>query len=165
MAATARAVTWEKDADGIAIVTLDDPGRSANTMNERYLAAMGQVVDELVAAKDELVGVIVTSAKKTFFAGGDLDALSTAGPADAPAVMETVTTVKAQLRKLETLGRPVVAAMNGTALGGGLEIGLACHHRIGLDAPGVVPTGCPRSRWACCPAAAASPASPACSGS
>ena len=46
--------------------------------------------------------------------------------------------MKAQLRKLETLGKPVVAAMNGTALGGGLEIGLACHHRIGLDAPGVV---------------------------
>ena len=99
---------------------------------------MGAVVDELVAAKDELVGVIVTSAKKTFFAGGDLDALSKAGRPTRPAVMETVTTVKAQLRKLETLGRPVVAAMNGTALGGGLEIGLACHHRIGLDAPGVV---------------------------
>src|SRR4029078_8014996 len=46
--------------------------------------------------------------------------------------------VKAQLRKLETLGKPVVAAMNGTALGGGLEMCLACHHRIGLDAPGVV---------------------------
>jgi 3-hydroxyacyl-CoA dehydrogenase/enoyl-CoA hydratase/3-hydroxybutyryl-CoA epimerase len=132
------AVRLEKGADGIAVVTLDDPGRSANTMNDRYVAAMGKVVDELVAAKDELVGVIVTSAKKTFFAGGDLDSLSKAGPGDAAQVLETVTTVKAQLRKLETLGRPVVAAMNGAALGGGLEIGLACHHRIGLDAPGVV---------------------------
>ena len=131
-------VRWEKGDDGIAIVTLDDPGSSVNTMNDRYLAAMGQVVDELVAAKDEFVGVIVTSAKKTFFAGGDLDTLSKAGPDDAAQVLATVTTLKAQLRKLETLGRPVVAAMNGTALGGGLEIGLACHHRIGLDAPGVV---------------------------
>jgi 3-hydroxyacyl-CoA dehydrogenase/enoyl-CoA hydratase/3-hydroxybutyryl-CoA epimerase len=52
--------------------------------------------------------------------------------------METSMTVKHQLRRLETLGKPVVAAMNGTALGGGLEIGLACHHRIGLDAKGVV---------------------------
>ena len=130
------AVSWAKDADGIAVVTLDDPGRSANTMNDRYLAAMGQVVDELAAA--DIVGVIITSAKKTFFAGGDLDSLSKAGPADAPAVLAKVTEVKAQLRKLETLGKPVVAAMNGTALGGGLEIGLACHHRIGLDAPGVV---------------------------
>jgi len=131
------AVSWAKDADGIAVVTLDDPGRSANTMNDRYLAAMGTVVDEL-AADRSIVGVIVTSAKKTFFAGGDLDSLSKAGPDDAAAVLAKVTEVKAQLRKLETLGKPVVAAMNGTALGGGLEIGLACHHRIGLDAPGVV---------------------------
>jgi 3-hydroxyacyl-CoA dehydrogenase/enoyl-CoA hydratase/3-hydroxybutyryl-CoA epimerase len=133
-----KAVRWEKGADGIAIVTLDDPGRSANTMNDAYKAAMGEVVDQLVAAKDELTGVIITSAKKTFFAGGDLESLSSAGPDDAPAVFENVTEVKAQLRKLETLGRPVVAAMNGTALGGGLEIGLACHHRIGLDAKGVI---------------------------
>jgi 3-hydroxyacyl-CoA dehydrogenase/enoyl-CoA hydratase/3-hydroxybutyryl-CoA epimerase len=133
-----KAVRWERGGDGIAIVTLDDPGRSANTMNDHYREAMGEVVAEIVAAKDDLVGVIVTSAKKTFFAGGDLDHLSRATAADAPAVMENVTEVKAQLRKLETLGKPVVAAMNGTALGGGLEIGLACHHRIGLDAPGVV---------------------------
>jgi 3-hydroxyacyl-CoA dehydrogenase/enoyl-CoA hydratase/3-hydroxybutyryl-CoA epimerase len=99
---------------------------------------MGEVVDQLVAAKDELTGVIITSAKKTFFAGGNLDQLSSAGPADAPLIFESVTEVKAQLRRLETLGKPVVAAMNGTALGGGLEIGLACHHRIGLDAKGVI---------------------------
>ncbi|RTL64305.1 MAG: 3-hydroxyacyl-CoA dehydrogenase [Pseudonocardiaceae bacterium] len=133
-----QAVRWEKGADGIAVVTLDDPGKSANTMNDRYKAAMGATVDALVAAKDDLTGVIITSAKKTFFAGGDLEALSAAQPSDAGAVMENVTEIKAQLRKLETLGRPVVAAMNGTALGGGLEIGLACHHRIGLDAPGVI---------------------------
>ena len=133
-----KAVRWEKDPDGIAIVTLDDPGRSANTMNDRYKAAMGEVVDELVSKQDEIVGVIVTSAKKTFFAGGDLEQLSSAGPDDAPQVFENGTEVKAQLRKLETLGKPVVAAMNGTALGGGLEIGLACHHRIGMDAKGVV---------------------------
>ena len=108
-------------------------------MNDRYKAAMGEVVDELVAAKDELTGVIVTSAKKTFFAGGDLDALSKARPGRrGRRAGQNVTEVKAQLRRLETLGKPVVAAMNGTALGGGLEIGLACHHRIGLDAPGVV---------------------------
>jgi 3-hydroxyacyl-CoA dehydrogenase/enoyl-CoA hydratase/3-hydroxybutyryl-CoA epimerase len=133
-----KAVRWEKGADGIVTVTLDDPGRSANTMNDRYKAAMGEVVDALVADRDNITGVIVTSAKKTFFAGGDLNSLSKATPADAPEVFKNVTEVKAQLRKLETLGKPVVAAMNGTALGGGLEIGLATHHRIGLDAKGVV---------------------------
>jgi 3-hydroxyacyl-CoA dehydrogenase/enoyl-CoA hydratase/3-hydroxybutyryl-CoA epimerase len=133
-----KAVRWEKGEDGIVLVTLDDPGRSANTMNDRYKAAMGECVDALVVDKDTITGVIITSAKKTFFAGGDLDSLIKATPADAPAVFQGVGEVKAQLRKLETLGKPVVAAMNGTALGGGLEIGLACHHRIGLDAPGVV---------------------------
>ncbi|TQM06171.1 3-hydroxyacyl-CoA dehydrogenase NAD-binding domain-containing protein [Pseudonocardia kunmingensis] len=133
-----KAVRWEKGEDGIVVVTLDDPGRSANTMNERYVAAMDECVDALVADKENITGVIVTSAKKTFFAGGDLDAMSTATAADAPAYMEQTAVVKRQFRKLETLGRPVVAAMGGTALGGGLEIGLACHHRIGLDAKGVV---------------------------
>ena len=133
-----QAVRWEKGSDGIVTVTLDDPGRGANTMNDRYKAAMGECVDALVKDKDNVTGVIITSAKKTFFAGGDLDSLIKATPADAPEVFKNVTEVKAQLRKLETLGKPVVAAMNGTALGGGLEIGLATHHRIGLDAKGVV---------------------------
>ena len=133
-----KAVRWEKGEDGVVVVTLDDPGRSANTMNEAFGAAFAECVDHLVASRDEITGVILTSAKKTFFAGGDLDSLSTARPDDAPAFMERSMTLKGVMRKLETLGKPVVAAMNGTALGGGLEIGLACHHRIGLDAKGVV---------------------------
>jgi 3-hydroxyacyl-CoA dehydrogenase/enoyl-CoA hydratase/3-hydroxybutyryl-CoA epimerase len=133
-----KAVRWEKGADGIVTVTLDDPGRSANTMNDRYKAAMAECIESLVKDKDSITGVIITSAKKTFFAGGDLDALIKATPEDGPAVFQNVVEVARQLRALETLGKPVVAAMNGTALGGGLEIGLATHHRIGLDAPGVI---------------------------
>lgn len=133
-----KAVRWEKGADGIVVVTLDDPGRSANTMNERFGVAFDECVNALVADKENIVGVILTSAKKTFFAGGDLDSLSKATPADAPKFYEQSMAIKTVLRRLETLGRPVVAAMNGTALGGGLEIGLACHHRIGLDAKGVL---------------------------
>ena len=132
------AVRWERDGDGIVTVTLDEPGRSANTMNQRYVAGMAAALDYLEAKKDSITGVIVTSAKKTFFAGGDLDSMIKATPADAPALFEFLGTVKSQLRRLETLGKPVVAAMNGAALGGGLEIGLACHYRIGLDAKGVV---------------------------
>jgi 3-hydroxyacyl-CoA dehydrogenase/enoyl-CoA hydratase/3-hydroxybutyryl-CoA epimerase len=137
-----KAVRWDKGADGIVTVTLDDPGRGANTMNERFKVAMGEFVDwissEVKNDKASIKGVILTSAKKTFFAGGDLTALVEATPADAQFWYESVRDGAARMRRLETLGIPVVAAMNGTALGGGLEIGLATHHRIGLDARGVV---------------------------
>lgn len=133
-----KAVHWEKGADGIVVVTLDDPGKSANTMNERYVEAMGECVDALVADRENITGVIVTSAKKTFFAGGDLEALVKATPADAGVFFEASMRIKQQLRRLETLGKPVVAALNGSALGGGLEIALACHRRIAVDGKGVV---------------------------
>jgi 3-hydroxyacyl-CoA dehydrogenase/enoyl-CoA hydratase/3-hydroxybutyryl-CoA epimerase len=138
MTAPQEAVRWEIGDDGIAVVTLDDPAHGANTMNDAYLAGMQRAIDGLAAARDGLRGVIVTSAKKTFFAGGDLEWLVRCGPDDAAAVFEQVTRTKDQLRRLETLGVPVVAAVTGTALGGGLEIALACHHRVALDAPGVV---------------------------
>ena len=129
-------IQWDKDADGIVTLTLDDPSGSANVMNEAYIESMGKAVDRLVAEKDSITGVVITSAKKTFFAGGDLTAMIKAGPEDAGDSFDTVETVKKQLRTLETLGKPVVAAINGAALGGGLEIALACHHRIAADAKG-----------------------------
>jgi 3-hydroxyacyl-CoA dehydrogenase / enoyl-CoA hydratase / 3-hydroxybutyryl-CoA epimerase len=132
------AVRYERDADGIVVLTLDDPTSSANTMNELYRRSMGEAVDRLEAERDQVTGVVVTSAKKTFFAGGDLTAMVQAGPEDAPAVFAAAESIKAQLRRLETLGRPVVAALNGAALGGGLEIALACHHRIVVDDDKVV---------------------------
>src|SRR5699024_7109811 len=71
--------------------------------------------------------------KKTFFAGGDLHLMMQATPEDAEALFKNVESMKATLRKLETCGKPVVAAINGAALGGGLEIALACHHRVAVD--------------------------------
>ncbi|HWF30227.1 MAG TPA: 3-hydroxyacyl-CoA dehydrogenase NAD-binding domain-containing protein, partial [Mycobacterium sp.] len=129
-------IQWDKDGDGIVTLTLDDPSGSANVMNEAYIESMGKAVDRLVAEKDSITGVVITSAKKTFFAGGDLTAMINAGPEDAGQSFDTVETVKKQLRTLETLGKPVVAAINGAALGGGLEIALACHHRIAADVKG-----------------------------
>ncbi len=126
-------IRWEQDADGIVVLTLDDPQQQANTMNQRYLRSMGETVQRLEDERDSITGVVLTSAKKTFFAGGDLNELLRARPDDLERVTETVTTNKSLLRRLETLGAPVVAALNGTALGGGLEIALACHHRIALD--------------------------------
>jgi 3-hydroxyacyl-CoA dehydrogenase/enoyl-CoA hydratase/3-hydroxybutyryl-CoA epimerase len=131
-------IQWDKDGDGIVTLTMDDPSGSANVMNEAYIESMGKSVDRLVAEKDSITGVVITSAKKTFFAGGDLTAMVQAKPEDAGQFFDTVETVKKQLRTLETLGKPVVAAINGAALGGGLEIALACHHRIAADVKGLV---------------------------
>jgi 3-hydroxyacyl-CoA dehydrogenase/enoyl-CoA hydratase/3-hydroxybutyryl-CoA epimerase len=129
-------IRYERDADGIVTLTLDDPNQSANTMNDDYVSSMTATMDRLEAAKDEITGVIVTSAKATFFAGGDLDLMIRATPADAGRLTANVNRIKRDLRRLEKFGRPVVAAINGAALGGGLEIALACHHRIVLDTRG-----------------------------
>ncbi|MBV9652207.1 MAG: enoyl-CoA hydratase/isomerase family protein [Pseudonocardiales bacterium] len=129
-------IRWDADADGIVTLTLDDPGKSANTINDRYVTSMSRTLDRLEAERDSITGVIITSAKKTFFAGADLNMLRNVTPDNARELAAHIALVKSQLRRLEKLGRPVVAAINGTALGGGLELALACHHRIALDAPG-----------------------------
>jgi len=126
---------WDSDSDGIVTLTMDAPGQSANTMNPVFTAAVTEVVERLRRERDDITGVVLTSAKKTFFAGGDLNDLRRVTPADGETFMATLTSTKAALRGLETLGRPVVAALNGSALGGGLEIALSCHHRIALDNP------------------------------
>ncbi len=131
-------IQWDKDADGIVTLTLDDPTGSANVMNEHYSESMHNAVERLVAEKDSVTGVVITSAKKTFFAGGDLKGMIKLGPENAGEAFDMVESVKRDLRTLETLGKPVVAAINGAALGGGLEIALACHHRIAADVKGLV---------------------------
>ncbi len=129
-------IKWDKDADGIVTLTLDDPTGSANVMNEHYKESMHKAVERLVAEKDSVTGVVLTSGKKTFFAGGDLKAMIQAGPENAGEIFTEVEDIKRDLRALETLGVPVVAAINGAALGGGLEIALACHRRIVADVKG-----------------------------
>jgi 3-hydroxyacyl-CoA dehydrogenase/enoyl-CoA hydratase/3-hydroxybutyryl-CoA epimerase len=131
-------IQWDKDADGIVTLTLDDPTGSANVMNEHYAESMHNAAEKIVAEKDSVTGVVITSAKKTFFAGGDLKSMIKLGPENAGEAFDMVESVKRDLRALETLGKPVVAAINGAALGGGLEIALACHHRIAADVKGLV---------------------------
>ncbi|MFI7510899.1 3-hydroxyacyl-CoA dehydrogenase NAD-binding domain-containing protein [Micromonospora aurantiaca] len=133
----ANTIRWEHGDDGIVLLTLDHPGRSANVMNAEFGESLAATVDRLEAERDRITGVIVTSAKKTFFAGGDLETLVRLTPADAEASAADAAALKQAVRRLETLGRPVVAAVNGSALGGGLELALGCHHRVVLDDPAI----------------------------
>jgi 3-hydroxyacyl-CoA dehydrogenase/enoyl-CoA hydratase/3-hydroxybutyryl-CoA epimerase len=148
----ADAIRYEKGDDGIVVLTLDAPGQSANTMNAAFGESLLAVVERLAAEKDDVKGVVITSAKKTFFAGGDLNDLKQVTKADAGEFAAYVRENKARLRRLETLGKPVVAAINGAALGGGLEIALACHHRVIVDDPKAV-TGFPEVQLGLLPGA------------
>nr|WTB04538.1 3-hydroxyacyl-CoA dehydrogenase NAD-binding domain-containing protein [Streptomyces antimycoticus] len=132
----ASTIRWEQDDAGVVTLVLDDPGQSANTMNAAFIDSLDAIADRVEAERDTIRGIIVTSAKKTFFAGGDLNDLLRVGPDQAQEIYEKNLRIKRGLRRIETLGKPVVAAINGAALGGGLEIALSCHHRIALDAPG-----------------------------
>ncbi len=133
----ASSIRWEDAGDGVVNLLLDAPDASANTMNQAFIADLGTIVDRLEAEKESFSGVVITSGKKTFFAGGDLNELVQVGPEHAEEFAAGVEHGKALLRRLEKLGKPVVAAINGAALGGGLEICLACHHRVAV-AEGVV---------------------------
>jgi 3-hydroxyacyl-CoA dehydrogenase/enoyl-CoA hydratase/3-hydroxybutyryl-CoA epimerase len=132
-------IRWESDPahpdDGIVILTLDDPNQSANTMNADFAESLKATVARLQAEKDGIAGVVITSAKKTFFAGGDLNDLKRVTHERAEEFTAFLRELKAGLRAIETLGKPVVAAINGAALGGGLEIPLATHHRVIVDDP------------------------------
>ena len=130
-------IQYHKSTDGIVTLTFDAPEQSVNTMSDAMRQCFADMVNRLEAEKDDIAGVILTSAKETFFAGGDLNRLYKMQPADAQGLFDATERGKNTLRRLETLGKPVVAALNGTALGGGFEIALACHHRIALDKPKV----------------------------
>lgn len=131
-------IAWETDGNGVVTLTIDDPSSSVNTMNDAFRDSVSETAGKLQAGVEsgEVKGVVITSAKKTFFAGGDIKSMIKSTPADAPALQKQIDKMKADMRTIETLGVPVVAALNGTALGGGLEIALATHHRIAADTKG-----------------------------
>ncbi|MBM3367173.1 MAG: 3-hydroxyacyl-CoA dehydrogenase [Betaproteobacteria bacterium] len=137
MSEAASPIRWEQDAIGIVAVTFDAPGAPVNTMTEAWDAAFAETIEKLAKEKTSIKGVILASAKKTFFAGAELKDVLKYGPEDGPKLFHWIEATKKQLRQLETLGIPVVAALEGTALGGGWEIALSAHCRIVLDDPSI----------------------------
>ncbi|WP_395712323.1 3-hydroxyacyl-CoA dehydrogenase NAD-binding domain-containing protein [Reyranella sp.] len=127
-------ITYNVDSDGIATLTWDMPNRTMNVLNEASITAYAGALD--TALKDDKVkGIIVTSGKADFIAGADLEMLLATDTSDAAKLMDQFSQLQRLFRQQETGGKPIVAAINGTALGGGFEICLACHHRIAAANP------------------------------
>jgi 3-hydroxyacyl-CoA dehydrogenase/enoyl-CoA hydratase/3-hydroxybutyryl-CoA epimerase len=137
---------FEVDADGIALVTWDMPGRSMNVITMDVIAELSGIVEK-VAADAAIKGAVVTSGKDAFCGGADLTMLEGMGTIYAETVRKQGPEAATQIifdesrklsqlyRRLETCGKPWVCALNGTAMGGGFELALACHHRVASDNP------------------------------
>ena len=119
--------------DGIATVTFDEPNSPVNTMCLQWQQDLSKLVAQVLQDKDAIKGIILASAKSTFFAGADLKGAMRLKVADASAIFTEIELVKKNFRTLETLGKPVVSCLNCTALGGGWEVALIGHHRIAID--------------------------------
>ena len=120
-------------ADGIATITFDEPNSPVNTMCLQWQQDLSALVAQVLQDKDAIKGIILASAKSTFFAGADLKGAMRLKVTDAAAIFTEIELVKKNFRTLETLGKPVVSCLNGTALGGGWEVALLGHYRIAID--------------------------------
>jgi len=121
---------YEKDSDGIVTITIDMEGYSANVMNEDFFNVYTETLEKL-EKDDSATGALLISGKKLWIAGADIDRAFNSE--DPQFFFEMSEQLKKDLRRLEQLPFPVVAALNGTALGGGMEVALSCHHRIAID--------------------------------
>jgi 3-hydroxyacyl-CoA dehydrogenase/enoyl-CoA hydratase/3-hydroxybutyryl-CoA epimerase len=119
--------------DGIATITFDEQGSPVNTMKLQWQHDLAEAADCLVRDKERIKGVLLASAKSTFFAGAELKGVLKLKAEDAAEGFRQIEALKRSFRRIETFGRPVVALLNGAALGGGWEVALAAHARFALD--------------------------------
>jgi 3-hydroxyacyl-CoA dehydrogenase/enoyl-CoA hydratase/3-hydroxybutyryl-CoA epimerase len=126
-------IRYDLDAAGIATVTFDAPGAPVNTMTQEWQSDLAEVAAQLVRDKQRIKGVLLASAKATFFAGAALKSVLTLKAEDAAPGFAEIEAMKASFRRIETLGRPVAAIVAGAALGGGWEVALVAHARFVLD--------------------------------
>ncbi|MFT3998211.1 MAG: enoyl-CoA hydratase-related protein, partial [Asticcacaulis sp.] len=135
----------ELDADGILLATFDVPGKTMNTFTKQALADLAEIAGR-AKTDAEVKGVVITSGKTTgFCAGADLEEMlggaweAKSDPKDPEGALKAGFTAAFEMnrvyRLLETCGKPVAVAINGLALGGGLELSLACHYRVLNDGP------------------------------
>ncbi len=132
-------IQYHVDADGIALLTIDLPGKSMNVLTPEMMDDLETLIDRL-AGDDAVKGAVVTSGKKAFIAGADIKEMVTAydrGMSEKE-TYEFSHALNRRLRKMETCGKPIAVAINGLALGGGLEVCLAGHYRVMVDDPRAV---------------------------
>ncbi len=125
-------VTFAVDANGIGLVTFDQPGRVMNVLTPDLLGGFATLLERL-EKEDGLKGLVLTSGKSSFIVGADIDQLHQITTVEQ--AFQLGEELKALMRRMEKCGKPVVAALNGTTLGGGLELALACHARFAIDDP------------------------------
>ncbi len=123
-----------ENQNGIVIVTFDEPTSPVNTMGEAWQADMDALAAQLAAEKDQIRGIVLASAKSTFFAGADLKGVMRMDAQEAPRrFFAEIERIKRNFRTIETLGKPIVTCLNGAALGGGWEVALLGHYRVAVD--------------------------------
>jgi enoyl-CoA hydratase/carnithine racemase len=145
-------IRWEQSSDGGVTLLLDAPDAPVNTITTAYVEALADLVDQLERVQDEIPGVVIRSAKKSFLAGGDLHRLMAVEPAAVDEFVADLDRRKSTTRRLELLRCPVVAVINGPVLGGGLELAMSCHRSIAID-DGRAVAGLPESTLGLIPGA------------
>jgi 3-hydroxyacyl-CoA dehydrogenase/enoyl-CoA hydratase/3-hydroxybutyryl-CoA epimerase len=150
-----RSLTLQTDADGIALIVWDMPGRAVNVLSAESVDDFGRAVERVVA-DGAIRGAVVTSAKSAFIAGTDPDWLAQLmrdggdAPGRARGIYDALMRLQLLLRRIETGGKPFAAAINGSALGAGFALCLACHHRLAADDP-ALHLGLPEAKFGLLP--------------